>query len=141
MALRCERWSWPEGVPGMGISQVTSSKHIHSSKRIASGQIVLYLVKVNLQHFSCTLWQNTKSTRQKTTQNQNIVSKGREHETQKKKPKGQISKPKTRNIKVCQNIAEASRFPSNSWQLSKDDVADAPPMYKMVMACTGLQVV
>ena len=40
------------------------------------------------------------------------------------------------HIKLHQNIAEASWFPSKSWQVSKDDVPDAPPMYKMVMACS-----
>ena len=40
------------------------------------------------------------------------------------------------NITLHRNVAEASWFPSNSWQVSKDDVLDAPPMYKMVMACS-----
>ena len=41
-----------------------------------------------------------------------------------------------KKINLHQNIAEASWFPSKSWQVSKDDVPDAPPMYKMVMACS-----
>ena len=58
-----------------------------------------------------------------------FLAKGHEQETRKTKPEGQ-------NVKLHRSIAEASWCPSNSWQVSKDDVPDAPPIYKMVMACS-----
>ena len=59
-------------------------------------------------------------------------------DTNKKDDTGRSNKAQNRkkNIKLHRNVAEASWFPSNSWQVSKDDVPDAPPMYKMVMACS-----
>ena len=58
------------------------------------------------------------------------------HEQERKTQRSNKGQNRKKNIKLHQNVAEASWFPSNSWQVSKDDVLDAPPMYKMVMACS-----
>ena len=100
---------------------------INSSKeRIGQGLVVLHVVKG--QSSLHVLFGKTRIMRTWQRKTKTFGAKDKTRNTKDETRRSNNAQNRKENIKLHRNIAEASWFPSKSWQVSKDDVPDAPPM-------------